>query len=421
MKTIAMPNGTSVPLAELIKNAEKEIIRQNYCKGTVSHYKTVWRIFSEYAEKQPDGEYFSEELGKCFLKEVYGFYPEMPINDNPQGYRHKRRAIRILGDLQLHGIILRHEMSRVVPWPSQFEKVMVEYVKYLRSCYLVDATIRTKEPQLKRFACYLNEIQVKHFNEILYEHLSGFSTTLSGYHPKTYNAIMITIRQLLKYLYQNGLVTNNLSTLITLAPIYRNTDIPSAFSYTEIKKLVSCIDRSSVTGKRDYAIVLLAAKLGIRAGDIKNLKLSDIHWEKKEISFVQSKTNIPVSLPLDNETGWAIIEYLKYVRPQTDFENVFIRLKAPFEPYSQKNTFYDAIQQYFTAANIPLKKGHMHGIHSLRHSLASALLESHTPLSTISGILGHSDFNSTMIYLKTDLKGLKQCMIDPEEVTRHEA
>lgn len=416
MKTIAMPNGTNLTLGELIQNAEKEIVRLKYCAGTVSHYRTVWKTLMEFASQQPDGQYFSENLGHRFLREVYGFYPEMSINDNPQGYRHKRRAIRILGDLQLHGIILRHEMSKVVPWPHQFQVVMFSYMEYLRSRYLSETTVSTKEPILKRFVCYLNELMVKSWTEISNEHICSFSKTLSGYNPKTYNSIMVTIRQFLNYLYQEKYISRNLAKVIVLAPVYKNTDVPSAFTKPEIEKLISCIDRSSRTGKRDYAIILLAAKLGIRAVDIKNLKLGDINWDKKDVSFVQSKTNVPICLPLDNETGWAIIDYLKYARPQTDSENIFVRLSAPFEPYSQKNTFYNIIQGYLAKAKIHIPHGRRHGIHSLRHSLASALLEIHTPLSTISGILGHSDFNSTMSYLKIDTKGLMQCAIDPEEV-----
>lgn len=421
MKTIAMPNGTKVPLTELIKNAEREIVRQNYCKGTISHYKSVWKKFLDYANKESDGEYFNEKLGRRFLKEIYGFYPEMPINDNPQAYRQKRRAIRILGDLQLHGLILRHEMSENVPYPPQFKQIMEDYLQYLKSQYISDLTIRTKEPQLKRFVRYLNEMMVDDLKNITHQHISGFTETLSGYNPKTYNSFMVTIRQFLRYLYQNDIISNDLTNLIVQAPVYKNTDIPSAFSYDEVRKIISCIDRSSKIGKRDYAIVMLAANLGIRAGDIRNLKLSDINWKNKEINFIQSKTKIPLSLPLDDETGWAIIEYLKYARPQTECKNIFVRFNAPFEAYSDKNTFYSAIQKYFSAANINFDRNHKHGIHSLRHSLASALLEKHIPLPIISGILGHSDFNSTMTYLKTDLENLKQCVIDPEEVMNYEA
>jgi len=414
MNTIAMPQGTRVLLPELIANAEKEILRQHYSEGTVHGYRLIWKKLMEYADTQPDGEYFSEDLGARFIREVYGFYPEMPINSNPQQYRHKRRAIRILGDLQLHGIVLRHEMSDVVPWPTQFEPIMLEYMEYLHKCYLSEMTVKTKAPHLKRFSCYLNEMQVSEFQRMTHEHISGFAATLGGYHPKTYSSFMVTIRRFLRYLFQNNIIEKDLSLCVPSVTVWRNTDIPTTWSSDEIEKLIASIDRSTKTGKRDYAAIMLAVRLGIRAGDIRDLKLGDIHWEKAEICFTQSKTNKPVSLPLDNETGWAVIDYLQHARPKSEYNNVFIRLRAPYVPYGPKYTFYDVINKYFIASDITIPKEKKHGIHSLRHSLASALLEAHTPLPTISAILGHSDYSSTMTYLKTDVNGLRQCALDPE-------
>jgi len=331
MNTIAMPQGTRVPLPELIANAENEITRQRYSEGTTHGYRLVWKKLMEYAGTQPDGKYFSEDLGCRFIRDVYGFYPEMPINDNPNQYRHKRRAIRILGDLQLHGIILRHEMSDVVPWPNQFEPTMLSYLEYLRKNYLVEITIRTKTPQLKRFACYLNEMQVTEFRHMTHKHILGFAATLGGYHPKTYSVFMVTVRRFLHYLFQNDIIEKDLSICVPSVIIWRNTDIPTTWRSDEIEKLLTTIDRSTKTGKRDYAVIMLAVRLGIRAGDIRTLKFGDIHWDKAEICFTQSKTNKPVSLPLDNETGWAVIDYLKHARPKSDYDNIFIRLRAPYE------------------------------------------------------------------------------------------
>lgn len=359
MRTTAMPNGKYVPLAELIANAEEELYRQKYSSGSIANYTCVWEKLLNYAQNQ-DVLYFSETLGQTFLRDVYGFFPEKTINENPHGYKHKRRAIRILGDLQLHGIILRHEMSDVVPFPPQFEYTAMEYIKYLNSQYLSEATIKTKIPQIKRFLCFLNEFNVEKVDELTSEHINAFSKTICGYHVKTYNGIMVTIRQFLKYLYIKGIVDEDFSSYIVLGKVYRYSEIPSAFTSEEIEKILSSIDRSSRTGKRDYAVILLAVKLGIRAGDIRNLQLTDINWCTNEISFVQSKTRIAVTLPLDSETGWAIIDYLQHARPKCESRNVFVRFKAPYVPYSPKNTFYNEMKKYISKAgvtkDIPHKK-----------------------------------------------------------------
>jgi integrase len=198
----------------------------------------------------------------------------------------------------------------------------------------------------------------------------------------------------------------------------KQTRIPSVWTKDELKKLINAIDRGSPKGKRDYAIILLACCLGIRCTDIKGLKLDHFHWEEKKLVFTQSKTKEPLSLPLTPEVGWAVIDYLKSGRPKIDSPYVFVKHVAPFGPFSEADHLYQLIKGYMELAHLPtLKK--RRGMHSLRHTLASVLLENNTPLSVISDILGHVDTDSTAVYLKVDLQKLKECSLDFEEVVSH--
>src|SRR5216117_1428160 len=94
------------------------------------------------------------------------------------------------------------------------------------------------------------------------------------------------------------------------------------------------VDRSSAKGKRDYAILLLACRLGLRVGDIRTLKLDQLHWEDSTIEVTQSKTGVPLTLPLTTEVGEALIDYLKSGRPQSAHREVFLKVKPPFDPFS---------------------------------------------------------------------------------------
>lgn len=167
-------------------------------------------------------------------------------------------------------------------------------------------------------------------------------------------------------------------------------------------------------GKRDYAIILLACRLGLRCNDIKNLKIENFNWPDKELIFVQSKTRTTLALPLTQDVGWAIIDYLKYGRPKVDMPYVFIRHVAPFLPFSQDDHLNQIISKYMEMAHIPKTKKKV-GMHSHRHTLASVLLENDTSLPIISDILGHIDTESTAVYLKVDIKKLKECPLDFEE------
>jgi site-specific recombinase XerD len=117
--------------------------------------------------------------------------------------------------------------------------------------------------------------------------------------------------------------------------------------------------------------------------------------------------------------GWAVIDYLKYGRPKIDSPYLFVKHMAPFGPFSEEDHLNQLIKRYMEFAHLPtLKK--RRGMHSLRHTLASMLLEKDTPLSAISDILGHVDTDSTSVYLKVDIKKLRECSLDFEEGSYHE-
>jgi integrase len=182
----------------------------------------------------------------------------------------------------------------------------------------------------------------------------------------------------------------------------------------DLKKLIHAIDRGSPMGKRDYAIILLACRLGLRCTDLKNLTMDHFHWEDKKLVFVQSKTRTTLSLPLTAEVGWAVIDYLKYGRPPVDSQYVFLRHVAPFLPFSEKDHLTQIILKYIRVAHLPSVSKHR-GMHSLRHTLASMLLEKETSLPAISAILGHINSESTSVYLKVDIEKLKACSLQVEE------
>ncbi|NLI90992.1 MAG: tyrosine-type recombinase/integrase [Peptococcaceae bacterium] len=143
------------------------------------------------------------------------------------------------------------------------------------------------------------------------------------------------------------------------------------------------------------------------------------HWEEKKLTFIQSKTRETVTLPIPAEVGWAVIDYLKYGRPKVDSSIIFVRHMAPFLPFSEGDHLTQIIRDYMRIAHLPtLKK--RRGMHSLRHTAASRMLEQDTPLAVISDILGHADTDSTAVYLKIDIHKLRECCLNTPEVDIHE-
>jgi integrase len=189
------------------------------------------------------------------------------------------------------------------------------------------------------------------------------------------------------------------------------SDIPSVYTEDEILRLLKAVDCANPIGKRDYAILLLAVKLGIRRGDLRNLKLENLKWETNRIELIQEKTGQVLNLPILEEIGAALIDYLKNGRPKVLSEYIFLKHVPTYEKLSPVG-LNNIVNKYFRQAGIIIPKGKKHGLHALRHSLASHLLENQTPIVVISEILGHLNSHTTSVYLKIDLDQLRTCALE---------
>jgi integrase len=222
---------------------------------------------------------------------------------------------------------------------------------------------------------------------------------------------MRTVRQFMGFCFKNGYRTDDLSSDIPGVHYEKHSRIPSAYSYDEVMKVLGLIDRSNPVGKRDYAVFMLLSRLGIRCGDICRLQYENIDWERNLITFTQHKTGKPIALPLLEEVGLAIIDYLKFGRPKCeDSHNIFIRHRAPIMPLIAKS-FYTMVSGYIGKAGLHTE-GKKRGPHAFRHSLASRLLEENVPLPVISEILGHANTNTTAVYLSIGVDKLRRCALE---------
>jgi integrase len=163
-------------------------------------------------------------------------------------------------------------------------------------------------------------------------------------------------------------------------------------------------------GKRDYAILLLAAKLGLRSSDIVNLKLRDIDHDKKTIDIIQVKTGKPLTLVLNADVEEALDEYAKYGRPGSENEHVFLRTQAPYSPLCA-GAGYAIVQKVFERVGIPAA-GRRRGTHALRMSYATSLVTKGVPYAVVTEALGHDDPVSAKYYVRVDVRRLRLCALN---------
>jgi integrase len=161
-------------------------------------------------------------------------------------------------------------------------------------------------------------------------------------------------------------------------------------------------------------MILLITRLGLRGIDVRRLRFGDLDWPGNRLSVVQAKTGHRVQLPLLKDVGWAVIDYVRSGRPRSDCPEVFIRHTAPIGPFSDQDHLHQILVKHARTAHVPLGEKRRHGMHSLRHTLATRLMEDGTPVEQIADILGHQSVASTGAYLKSSLGLLAKCALDPD-------
>lgn len=407
---------TKIPIEELVAKVLTELERLHYSHESLCGYRSFFKRVITFANERKE-PYFSEELGKDFLKEKYNCSINYYTEAMPKTFRDPIRKIRILGDYQLHGLVVRRIVKKPgYVKPPQFQKELRDYEKECENNEYSKRGLRTRMQRLFFFIDYLDGRGFQNVNEITAETISDYVKTIYARHEKSMAAILTTLRVFLRFLYLNRYTQEDLSLKVPKQKKYYYPRVPSVWKQDDVVRMLENIDRGNPTGKRDYAILLLVSRLGIRVGDLKSLKLTDLDWKSKTIVIKQNKTNNMVEYPILKDIGWALIDYLREARPVSDSPFVFLRLNAPYEAFGRDANLHNIITKHTRNAGITVPKGNRRGLHSLRHTLASTLLEQGTSLPVISEILGHVTSRSTALYLQIGIEGLRQCALDPEEV-----
>src|SRR5271168_4297714 len=215
--------------------------------------------------------------------------------------------------------------------------------------------------------------------------------------------VMAVLRSFTRFLKERGANKADLSAAVTASPTRSLAQLPKTLTPREVKRLLAACDRRTPGGRRDYAILLLLARLGLRGGEVRNLTLDDLDWQRGEL-IVHGKGSREDRLPLPQDVGAAVADYLRYVRPASPTRRVFIRMQAPWHGFSSTASMCCLMRRALNRAglNPPFT-----GTHLLRHSLATDLLRRGAALRDIGQLLRHQHLATTQIYAKVDIKALR--------------
>lgn len=405
-----MPRKTLV--FELCSELEQELIRQQLCADTLKRYGKILKEFSVFG-----GEcVYSQSLGTEFLIQKFKADGGISITDE-----HSRtepyyfKCIRLLAEYYNFGIIhIRNDFEGEIIWPDGFRTCTEAYFEALVDDGLSYGYINRSKKVIKDLILFLDDKKVHEPQYITAGHNDAFIKSYYYLSPKGISSKLCILRRYYRFLYLNQYIQSHLAQKLPQACMNGRMKIPTFWDGEEIEKIKSSAERISPSGKRAYAMILLVSELGLRIGDIRNLKFTDIDWSQKKLSIIQGKTKKSLALPLTEEVGWALIDYIKNGRPVTDSPNVFVKHRPPYDAFPVNSTMNHILSAVLNKAGIP-SKNQNYGWHTFRRSLATKLLQSEVEMSTISEILGHSDPDiAGRYYIKIDTQALKKCMLDLE-------
>ena len=398
----------SLPLQQLADETLQALVKANASKNYQKVFKTVSRNFIVYA-REHDIDSFSIDHGIQFLEDHYSMSQKMAEKKWNGVYL---RCINAMAEYQLTGTVDMYLVStrKKYYFPEAFKDSADAYLSYREYIGISSKSIQISRLYLSRFFAFLNTKNVMSLDTVTVPIVLEFLKSLSSFGKPTISSIMRTVRYYLKYCHDNGIMHEELFSKLPNPHYNRQSRLPSTYTEDEVRKTLDTIDMGNPCGIRDYAIILLIARLGLRSSDVANLRFSNIDWESDRIRLTQVKTGNPLELPLLSDVGEAIINYLKNARPKTESDHVFIRVQPPYTEF-RSGAVGALVHEHLLRAGIHLE-GRKSGSHALRHSLASRLLEHEIPLPVISEILGHVNTQTTMTYLRIDINELKKCALE---------
>ncbi|MEQ8156860.1 MAG: tyrosine-type recombinase/integrase [Clostridiaceae bacterium] len=387
---------------EVLKNdLFQELENHSYSPGTMELYSGVLNRIQTYMV-QNELTLYSPEVGKAFLENDI-----CKKSYEKHTLRFFKTVIRRLDDCYFErGFVLSIPRKNLSVQES-FQGVLDSYYKHCINVGNSDTTLKMKERACHAFCTNINATGCQDFSS-LDIHIVSKAVLMEKnleYWP--------CIKDLLLYL---ALAEVTLSDFSTIVPKNRRgIKLPSIYNNKEIYSLEQAVNRTTAPGKRNYAMILLASRLGIRAGDIAGLHLADLDFQTKRIHFIQHKTGIPTDLIMLPEIKEALTDYITAERPESDLDLVFLSAFAPYWKISYSVVSY-TVKKYMKLAGIDTA-GKKHGPHSLRSSLATSMVNDGINYDSVRKILGHEGANAIKHYAKLDIERLRLCALDTSEAT----
>lgn len=376
----------------------------SYKYVTIRHYRSRWLPVKEYMEARKQ-KFINPSVCKDFLLRIYSGRPHEQLTEKEKLIA---KSVSVLSEFMETGSVQRKHKVRHLD--GAIGILMKDFLAYKQGHCLRQITLDKIESHMSSFNFWLSQRKIFSVQDITPSDIIAFIKNLAPHKSALIHDTLMNLRSLFVFLYDTRIIPVNMSSFVPKDNYLKHEKLPSYYTEEEIEKLLKSIDRGTIVGKRDYAIMMLATYLGLRASDIAHLQFSSLYWNDSTIKFRQYKTGRTITLPLIPVVGNAILDYIEFGRPKSDEQYVFLLLISPFLPV-RSQTIAGMMNRRFSYAGLK-STNRRHGGHALRHSLVKELLKKNQSLPVISEVLGHKSTSSTWHYIRIDTESLRRCALD---------
>ena len=400
------------PLGKLLDGFCNWLLSHGYRRGTIRKHLFNVSHLNEHLGGPRCG--FRESLSS---RDVAGFFKTYPLLCRRQGAL-QGRVRRVRYSINRFLYYLR-ESGLLDPSSGQqiYQPLMAAYLKWMRDYqHASKGTIGVRCHSITQFLEWLGpeavpEGLLRLSSDRIEEFFISYAQSMGR---SARRSMQSALRTFLRFCLHNGYIEQPLDRAVPTLRTYKLATVPRGLTDIQAQQVLRCINRNSHVGRRDYAIVLLLYTYGVRGGQVRALRLEDIDWAQNQILFKASKHGKDSLLPLTDEVGEALLDYLQYSRPPYAYPHVFLTCRAPYQPFPHSSSLSAIVERRIRAAGIEIPSK---GAHAFRHCFATRMLHKGHSLKAVADVLGHRHLQTTFIYTKVDFNALKQVPLEwPEEV-----
>ena len=402
------------PLGRLLEEFCRWLLDDGFTRGCIRKHLCYAAHLNQHLGTGADPP--RERLSARDVEGFFAAYPGYCRNRGPLAghLRGVRSSIdRLIAFLRHQG---RFDAPRQAPL---YQPLLDAYLAWLRKERdVTPGTLELRDRSLTRFLRWLGpQATVEGLSLLGAEQVEGFFLAeAKGQGPAARRSMQAALRTFFRFCFQQGWIGCRLDRAVPTLRTYRLSTLPQGLSEAQAWRVLESVDRTTAVGRRDYAILQLLYRYGVRAGQVRALRLADIRWSDNQILFRATKNGKDSRLPLTREVGESLLEYLRNARPRGCWPEVFLTCRAPYAPLGRSHAISEIVRRRLRAAGIVVPH---RGAHVFRHGFATRMLEQGHSLKAVADVLGHRHLDTTFIYAKVDFPALEAVPLPwPEEEER---